>query len=85
MAGWAWMPIVIGAALMQTIRNAAQRSLVTELGALAATLVRFLYGLPSVKARPARQDHCRGRYPSVRPAAAAARVSHRQSHSCRRA
>ncbi len=46
MASWAWIPIVVGAAFMQTIRNAAQRSLVTELGTLAATLVRFLYGLP---------------------------------------
>lgn len=46
MASWAWIPIVIGAAFMQTIRNAAQRSLITELGTLAATLVRFLYGLP---------------------------------------
>ncbi len=46
MASWAWIPIVIGAAFMQTIRNAAQRSLVGELGTLAATLVRFLYGLP---------------------------------------
>jgi len=46
MASWAWIPIVIGAAFLQTIRNAAQRSLVAELGALAATLVRFLYGLP---------------------------------------
>ena len=46
MASWAWIPIVVGAALMQTIRNAAQRSLVADLGTLAATLVRFLYGLP---------------------------------------
>ena len=46
MAAWAWIPIVISAALFQTIRNAAQRSLTAELGTLAATLVRFLYGLP---------------------------------------
>ena len=45
-AQWAWMPIVIAAALMQTARNAAQRSLTAELGTLSATLVRFLYGLP---------------------------------------
>lgn len=44
--GWAWIPIVIGAAFAQTVRNAAQRSLVAGLGTLAATLVRFLYGLP---------------------------------------
>ncbi len=45
-AAWAWIPIVIWAAFAQTIRNAAQRSLITELGTLSATLVRFLYGLP---------------------------------------
>lgn len=43
---WAWIPITIGAALSQTLRNAAQRHLVTDLGTLGATLVRFLYGLP---------------------------------------
>jgi drug/metabolite transporter (DMT)-like permease len=46
MAAWAWIPIVIGAALAQTIRNAAQRTLTAEVGTLPATLVRFLYGLP---------------------------------------
>ncbi|MFO1305202.1 MAG: DMT family transporter [Burkholderiales bacterium] len=40
-----WIPITIFAALAQTIRNAAQRHLVAELGTLGATLVRFLYGL----------------------------------------
>jgi drug/metabolite transporter (DMT)-like permease len=45
-AAWAWIPIVIWAAFAQTIRNATQRTLVAELGTLAATLVRFLYGLP---------------------------------------
>jgi drug/metabolite transporter (DMT)-like permease len=43
---WAWVPITLGAALAQTLRNAAQRSLTGDLGALGATLVRFLYGLP---------------------------------------
>jgi drug/metabolite transporter (DMT)-like permease len=43
---WAWIPIVIAAAAFQTVRNAAQRSLVADLGTLSATLVRFLYGLP---------------------------------------
>jgi hypothetical protein len=38
------MPITIGAALAQTLRNAAQRHLTAELGTLGATLVRFLYG-----------------------------------------
>ena len=46
MASWAWIPIVIGAALAQTIRNAAQRTLTAEVGTLPATLVRFLDGLP---------------------------------------
>jgi drug/metabolite transporter (DMT)-like permease len=41
-----WIPITVFAAFAQTIRNAAQRHLVTELGTLGATLVRFLYGLP---------------------------------------
>lgn len=43
---WAWIPITIFAALAQTLRNAAQRSLLDTLGTLGATLVRFLYGLP---------------------------------------
>ena len=46
MAAWAWIPIVIAAALAQTIRNAAQRTLTADVGTLPATLVRFLYGLP---------------------------------------
>jgi uncharacterized membrane protein len=46
LAAWAWIPIVIWAAFAQTVRNAAQRSLTAEVGTLAATLVRFLYGLP---------------------------------------
>lgn len=41
-----WIPITVVAALAQTIRNAAQRQLVSDLGTLGATLVRFLYGLP---------------------------------------
>ncbi|HSB23294.1 MAG TPA: EamA family transporter [Burkholderiaceae bacterium] len=45
-AAWLWIPITVGAALAQTMRNAAQRRLVGELGTLGATLVRFLYGLP---------------------------------------
>lgn len=46
LAAWAWIPIVIAAAMAQTIRNAAQRTLTAEVGTLPATLVRFLYGLP---------------------------------------
>lgn len=43
---WAWIPIVVAAALAQTARNAAQRTLTAQVGTLGATLVRFLYGLP---------------------------------------
>ena len=43
---WLWMSITIGAALAQTLRNAAQRHLTGSLGTLGATLVRFVYGLP---------------------------------------
>ncbi|HYC45720.1 MAG TPA: EamA/RhaT family transporter [Burkholderiales bacterium] len=43
---WLWIPITIGAALAQTVRNATQRHLTPILGTLGATLVRFLYGLP---------------------------------------
>jgi drug/metabolite transporter (DMT)-like permease len=45
-APWLWIPVTIGAALAQTLRNAAQRHLTASLGTLGATLVRFLYGLP---------------------------------------
>ncbi len=41
-----WIPVTLGAAFAQTIRNAAQRHLTAALGTLGATLVRFLYGLP---------------------------------------
>jgi drug/metabolite transporter (DMT)-like permease len=44
--GYLWIPIVLLAALVQTGRNAAQRSLVAKAGTLGATLSRFLYGLP---------------------------------------
>lgn len=43
---WLWIPIVVAAALAQTARNTAQRSLVAQAGTLGATLSRFLYGLP---------------------------------------
>ncbi len=45
-AAWLWIPVTVGAAFAQTLRNAAQRHLTGELGTLGATLVRFLYGLP---------------------------------------
>jgi drug/metabolite transporter (DMT)-like permease len=45
-APWLWIPVTIGAAFAQTLRNLAQRHLTGPLGTLGATLVRFLYGLP---------------------------------------
>ena len=44
--GWLWIALAIAASFAQTVRNAAQRSLVAEAGALGATLTRFLFGLP---------------------------------------
>jgi drug/metabolite transporter (DMT)-like permease len=41
-----WIPLTVGAAFAQTLRNAAQRSLVGAVGTLGATLVRFLFALP---------------------------------------
>ena len=45
-AAWLWIPIVLWAAFAQTVRNAAQKNLTKAHGALPATLVRFIYGLP---------------------------------------
>ena len=45
-AEWLWIPVTVWAAFAQTLRNAAQRHLVADLGTLGATLIRFLYGLP---------------------------------------
>jgi drug/metabolite transporter (DMT)-like permease len=44
--GWLWIALTIWAGFAQTLRNAAQRHLVGELGTMGATLVRFLFGLP---------------------------------------
>jgi drug/metabolite transporter (DMT)-like permease len=46
MGDLAWIPLTLFASAAQTARNAAQRSLIEEVGTLGATLVRFLYGLP---------------------------------------
>ncbi|WP_151447793.1 EamA family transporter [Lacisediminimonas profundi] len=43
---WLWIPVVLLAALMQTIRNTAQRSLADQAGPVGASLARFLYGMP---------------------------------------
>lgn len=60
---WAWIPLTLWAALAQTARNAAQRSVTAELGTLAATLVRFLYGLPLATAWVAGLTLVGGGYP----------------------
>jgi drug/metabolite transporter (DMT)-like permease len=44
--GWLWIALTVWAGFAQTLRNAAQRSLVGPAGTLGATLVRFLFGLP---------------------------------------
>ncbi len=41
-----WPLLVVGAAALQVVRNAAQRSLTDGLGVWGAAYVRFLYGLP---------------------------------------
>ena len=41
-----WIPITIGAAAFQVMRNALQRGLLGDAGPWGATLVRFLFGLP---------------------------------------
>jgi drug/metabolite transporter (DMT)-like permease len=43
---WLWIAITLCASFAQTLRNATQKHLTAELGALGATLVRFLFGLP---------------------------------------
>ncbi len=48
MADWSWLWAVftVVAAAAQTVRNATQRQLTDDLGAVGATHVRFLFGLP---------------------------------------
>lgn len=43
---WLWIPIALGAAAAQTVRNAVQRSVTRTAGVLPATFIRFFYGLP---------------------------------------
>ncbi len=43
---WLWVAFTVGAAAVQTARNAMQRSLTGRLGTVGATHVRFLFGLP---------------------------------------
>ena len=45
-ASFAWAIFTLIAAASQTLRNATQRGLITQLGTIGATHVRFLFGLP---------------------------------------
>lgn len=45
---WLWTVFTVAAAGGQTLRNAMQRELIGALGAVGATQVRFLVGLPFV-------------------------------------
>lgn len=47
-AAWVWIAFTLMAAFMQSIRTAAQKHLSAHLSAMAATYVRYLYGLPVV-------------------------------------
>jgi drug/metabolite transporter (DMT)-like permease len=41
-----WIPLTIAAAFLQNLRSTLQKKLTGEMGAVAATYVRFSYGLP---------------------------------------
>src|SRR6185312_690800 len=41
-----WIPATLAASVLQVARNGLQRSLLPKSGPWAATLVRFLFGLP---------------------------------------
>ena len=43
---WLWIPLTIGAAFLQNVRSALQKSLKGRLGTTGATFVRFVYALP---------------------------------------
>jgi drug/metabolite transporter (DMT)-like permease len=45
-APWLWVVFTIAASVAQTLRNAMQRELISVLGPVGATQVRFLFGLP---------------------------------------
>ncbi|MDX1514659.1 MAG: DMT family transporter [Gammaproteobacteria bacterium] len=46
MNGWLWIALTLFAVSMQTVRTAGQKHLTRHMDAVAATLVRFLFGLP---------------------------------------
>lgn len=48
-----WIPVTLAAAALQVVRNALQRGLLPTSGPWAATLVRFLFGLPFAAAMTA--------------------------------
>ncbi|MFO0985741.1 MAG: DMT family transporter [Alphaproteobacteria bacterium] len=45
-APWLWIVFTLIASVCQTARNAMQRNLISDLGTVGATHVRFLFGLP---------------------------------------
>jgi|32_taG_2_1085360.scaffolds.fasta_scaffold00033_137 drug/metabolite transporter (DMT)-like permease len=45
---WTWVLFTLLAAVMQAVRTAAQKHLSSSMSAMAATYVRYLYGLPWV-------------------------------------
>lgn len=43
---WAWIPLIVAAALCLSVRNATQWRMAARVGGVSATLVRFFFGLP---------------------------------------
>jgi drug/metabolite transporter (DMT)-like permease len=70
-----WIPVTVGAAFAQTIRNALQRGLTAEIGVVAGTHVRFLFGLPFALVFLAVATTLAGRPPPLPDAAAAAWIA----------
>jgi len=46
METWVWIPIAVGAALMQAVRTAGQKHMTCTVSTIGASYVRFLFGLP---------------------------------------
>ena len=45
---WIWIPIAVFAALMQSVRTAAQKTLHQSMSAMGTTYVRSLFGMPAL-------------------------------------
>ena len=70
-----WIPVTLGAAFAQTLRNAPQRGLTTGIGVVAGTRVRFLFGPPFALVFLAAATTLAGRIPPLPDAAAAAWIA----------